>query len=281
MSAIEDLIKTVAALREPDTGCPWDIEQDHQSIAECLVDECCELLQTIDRLDLDHMQEELGDVLLQVVMHAQMAHEAGHFDFDSVCHVVNEKLIRRHPHVFGKDSLNSSEAVLVQWDEIKSAERKRGPTQSGIFKDLPRQLPALMFAKDVYKQIQKLELPVEAIIDQKAIDAVSATLDEVTLGKQLFEIAAACRAKGIDPESAIELEVNAAKSGQAEVTLPFGIYQDVVSLRRMAANGPEAVTFSWQDQGSVQGDYYYVRITQVDGAMAWSSPIWIGGYAPR
>ena len=203
MSAIEDLIKTVAALREPDTGCPWDIEQDHQSIAECLVDECCELLQTIDRLDMDHMQEELGEVLLQVVMHTQMAQEAGHFDFESVCHVVNEKLIRRHPHVFGKDSLNSSEAALVQWDEIKSAERKRGPTQSGIFKDLPRQLPALMFAKDVYKQIQKLELPVEAIIDQKAIDAVSATLDEVTLGKQLFEIAAACRAKGIDPESAL------------------------------------------------------------------------------
>ena len=203
MSAIEDLIKTVAALRDPDTGCPWDIEQDHQSIAECLVDECCELLQTIDRLDLDHMQEELGDVLLQVVMHAQMAHEAGHFDFESVCHVVNEKLIRRHPHVFGEDSLNTSEAVLTQWDQIKSAERKRGPAQSGIFKDLPRQLPALMFAKDVYKQIQKLALPVEAVIDPTAIKTLSDTLDEATLGKQLFEIAAACRAKGIDPESAL------------------------------------------------------------------------------
>ena len=203
MSAIEDLIKTVAALRDPNTGCPWDIEQDHQSIAECLVDECCELLQTIDRLDLDHMQEELGDVLLQVVMHAQMAHEAGHFDFESVCHVVNEKLIRRHPHVFGEDSLNTSEAVITQWDQIKSAERKRGPAQSGIFKDLPRQLPALMFAKDVYKQIQKLALPVEAVIDQTSIKTLSDTLDEATLGKQLFEIAAACRAKGIDPESAL------------------------------------------------------------------------------
>ena len=203
MSATEDLIKTVAALRDPNTGCPWDIEQDHQSIAECLVDECCELLQTIDRLDLDHMQEEFGDVLLQVVMHAQMAHEAGHFDFESVCHVVNEKLIRRHPHVFGEDSLNTSEAVLTQWDQIKSAERKRGPAQSGIFKDLPRQLPALMFAKDVYKQIQKLALPVEAVIDQTSIKTLSDTLDEATLGKQLFEIAAACRAKGIDPESAL------------------------------------------------------------------------------
>ena len=203
MSAIEDLIKTVAALRDPNTGCPWDIEQDHQSIAECLVDECCELLQTIDRLDLDHMQEELGDVLLQVVMHAQMAHEAGHFDFESVCHVVNEKLIRRHPHVFGEDSLNTSEAVLTQWDQIKSAERKRGPAQSGIFKDLPRQLPALMFAKDVYKQIQKLELPAEAVIDQTAIKTLSDTLDEATLGKLLFEISAACRAMEIDPESVL------------------------------------------------------------------------------
>ena len=203
MSAIEDLIKTVAALRDPNTGCPWDIEQDHQSIAECLVDECCELLQTIDRLDLDHMQEELGDVLLQVVMHAQMAHEAGHVDFESVCHVVNEKLIRRHPHVFGEDSLNTSEAALIQWDQIKSAERKRGPAQSGIFKDLPRQLPALMFAKDVYKQIQKLALSAEAAFDQTAIKTLSDTLDEATLGKQLFEISAACGAKGIDPESAL------------------------------------------------------------------------------
>ena len=203
MSAIEDLIKTVAALREPETGCPWDIEQDHQSIAECLVDECCELLQTIDRLDMDHMEEELGDVLLQVVMHAQMAQEAGHFDFESVCREVDAKLVRRHPHVFGQGALNSSEAVLVQWDQIKANERKRGPVQAGKFKDLPRQLPALMYAKDVYKQIQKQAMPAEDVIDQAAIDVVAESLDEASLGKQLFEIAAACRAKGIDPESAL------------------------------------------------------------------------------
>ncbi|HBR95040.1 MAG TPA: MazG family protein [Opitutae bacterium] len=203
MSAIEDLIKTVAALREPETGCPWDIEQDHQSIAECLVDECCELLQTIDRLDMDHMEEELGDVLLQVVMHAQMAQEAGHFDFESVCREVNEKLVRRHPHVFGQGDLSSSEAVLVQWDQIKATERKRGPAQSGKFKDLPNQLPALMYAKDVYKQIQKQQMPAETVIDQAAIDAAADGIDEASLGKQLFEIAAACRAKGIDPESAL------------------------------------------------------------------------------
>ena len=203
MSAIEDLIKTVAALRDPETGCPWDIEQDHQSIAECLVDECCELLQTIDRLDLDHMEEELGDVLLQVVMHAQMAREAGQFDFESVCCEVNEKLVRRHPHVFGQGDLDSSEAVLVQWDQIKAAERKRGPEQTGKFKDLPKQLPALMYAKDVYKQIQKQEMLLEGVIDQAAIESVSATLNEATLGQKLFEIAAACHGKGMDPESAL------------------------------------------------------------------------------
>jgi XTP/dITP diphosphohydrolase/tetrapyrrole methylase family protein/MazG family protein len=203
MSAIEDLLQTVAALRHPETGCPWDIEQDHQSISECLVDECCELLQTIDRLDMDHMEEELGDVLLQVVMHAQMARESGHFDFESVCREVNIKLVRRHPHVFGQVELDSSEAVLTQWDQIKAGERKRGPEQAGRFKDLPRQLPALMFAKDVYKQILKQGIPAEGRIDASRIEAAAASLDESAIGQQLFEIAAACLDRGIDPESAL------------------------------------------------------------------------------
>lgn len=203
MSGIEDLIQTVAALREPGSGCPWDIEQDHQSIAECLVDECCELLQTIDRLDMDHMEEELGDVLLQVVMHAQMAQEAGYFDFDAVCREVNEKLVRRHPHVFGTGNLQDSDAVLTQWDQIKAAEQKRGPEQVGRFKDLPRQLPALMYAKDVFKQIQKQSMEVAGLVDLAAIQAQTEALDEARLGQQLFELAAACRGRGIDPESAL------------------------------------------------------------------------------
>ncbi|WP_269522306.1 MazG family protein [Coraliomargarita parva] len=204
MSEIEELLKTVAALREPETGCPWDIEQDHQSIADCLIDECCELLQTIDRLDMDHMEEELGDVLLQVLMHAQMAKEAGHFDFEDVCRENNAKLIRRHPHVFGDQAnLGNTEAVLNQWDAIKAQERKRGPKQAGRFKDLPRQLPALMFAQDVYKQIRKQSMDVEDVIDQDAIEATADRLEEAQLGKLLFEIAAACRLKKIEPESAL------------------------------------------------------------------------------
>jgi len=204
MASIDDLIETVAALRDPETGCPWDIEQDHQSLAECLVDECCELLQTIDRLDMPHMEEELGDVLLQVVMHAQMAKEAGHFDFDAVCALVNEKLVRRHPHVFGDTDLKDSSAVLKQWDAIKAAEKKRGPEQRGRFKDLPRQLPALMYAKDVYKQIQKQTLDAGDRVDEASIRACADSFEtEAELGRKLFEIAAACRLKKLDPESAL------------------------------------------------------------------------------
>jgi XTP/dITP diphosphohydrolase/tetrapyrrole methylase family protein/MazG family protein len=205
MSSIEDLLETVAALRNPESGCPWDIEQTHQSIADCLIDECCELLQTIDRNDLHHMEEELGDVLLQVVMHSQMAREAGSFAFEDVCRVVNEKLIRRHPHVFGENNLDDSDAVLKQWDEIKAAEVKRGPEQGGRFKDLPRQLPALMFAQDVFKQIEKQKMEVEGVIDRTSIEseAVEMVDDADVLGRKLFEIAAACRIKGIEPESAL------------------------------------------------------------------------------
>lgn len=205
MHSIDDLLQTVAALRDPESGCPWDIEQTHQSIADCLIDECCELLQTIDRNDLHHMEEELGDVLLQVVMHAQMAKESGHFDFADVCRVVNEKLVRRHPHVFGDNRLAGSDAVLQQWDKIKAGEVKRGPKQSGRFKDLPRQLPALMYAQDVYKQICKQAMDADAVINREAIDAEAKSMDEdvAEMGRKLFEIAAACRIRGIEPESAL------------------------------------------------------------------------------
>lgn len=206
MSSITALRETVATLRAPD-GCPWDIEQTHQSLAVCLIDECCELLETLDSLDMEHMCEELGDVLLQVLMHAQIASEAGAFDFDAVCNNVNEKLIRRHPHVFGPEDLDlkDAKAVLKKWDEIKATEKKNGKQQlSGkLFKDLPPALPALLHARDVYKQIQKQELDPEELADGQTISDSSAGLTEEMAGKKLFELAAACRVAGIDPESAL------------------------------------------------------------------------------
>jgi XTP/dITP diphosphohydrolase/tetrapyrrole methylase family protein/MazG family protein len=208
MSALADLRKTIAALRAPG-GCPWDQEQTHASLTRCLIDEVSELLDTIDRLDFSHMREELGDVLMQVVFHAQLAEEAGLFDLEAVAAEANEKLVRRHPHVFGTgDKIGTAEDVIVKWEQIKALEKKNGPVQSGVFKDLPPRLPALMFAETVWKQIQKKSLPAEAAVDLAQVQALGAQLDEATLGKMLFELTAAARVKGLDPEGALRLHAS-------------------------------------------------------------------------
>jgi MazG family protein len=209
MSAIEELCKTVAKLRAPD-GCPWDIEQDHRSLAVCLIEECSELLDTIDRLDMGHMREELGDVLVQVVFHAQLAAEKGLFNFDEVAREINEKLVRRHPHVFGEGKLDTSAQVIDQWERIKATEKKAGdqPKSASIFKRLPPQLPALLYAHDVFKQVKKHDLDPGDAYDSTAVEQLAAGLDESTAGRRLFELAAACRLAGIDPESALRREAS-------------------------------------------------------------------------
>lgn len=204
MSAIDDLRETMARLRGPG-GCPWDQEQTHASLVRCLIDEVSELIDTIDRGDMPHMREELGDVLIQVVFHARMAEEAGHFDFDDVAREINEKLVRRHPHVFGTGKLDTSDEVLVQWDAIKATEKKNGPVAKGVFKELPPRLPALMFAEAVWKQIEKKQLPASGVVDCDQVKALGARLDEATLGRMLFELAAAARVNGLDPEGALRL----------------------------------------------------------------------------
>ncbi len=206
MQAMDDLKTTIARLRAPD-GCPWDQEQTHASLVRCLIDEVSELIDTIDRGDLPHMREELGDVLIQVVFHAQLAAEAGAFTLEDVAREVNEKLVRRHPHVFGTGKLGTSDEVLVQWEQIKAQEKKHGPVASGVFKDLPARLPALMFAEAVWKQIEKKALPVPepSVVDGAQVRALGARLTEAELGKMLFEVTAAARAKGLDPEGALRL----------------------------------------------------------------------------
>ena len=208
MSAIEDLRRTIARLRGPG-GCPWDQEQTHASLVRCLIDEVSELIDTIDRADLPHMREELGDVLIQVVFHAQLAEEAGQFNLDDVAREVNEKLIRRHPHVFGDGYAGSSAEVLVLWDQIKAGEKRAGPAQSALFKDLPPRLPALMLAEAVWKQIEKKKLPVAGVVDPARIAALADQLDAASLGRGLFELAAAARSRGLDPEGALRLHAAA------------------------------------------------------------------------
>jgi MazG family protein len=194
MSAVADLRKTIAALRAPG-GCPWDQEQTHATLTRCLIDEVSELLDTIDRLDKPHMREELGDVLMQVVFHAQLAEEDGHFNLEDVAREANDKLVRRHPHVFGAgDKIGTAEDVIVKWEQIKAQEKKNGPAQSGVvFKDLPPRLPALMFAETIWKQIEKKALPADGAVDVAQVKALGAQLDEATLGRMLFELTAAAR----------------------------------------------------------------------------------------
>jgi XTP/dITP diphosphohydrolase/tetrapyrrole methylase family protein/MazG family protein len=204
--ALDDLRATIARLRAPD-GCPWDIEQTHQSLVRCLIDEVSELIDTIDRSDYPHMREELGDVLIQVVFHAQIAEETGAFDLDAVAREVNDKLIRRHPHVFGEGTkIGDSAGVLVKWDEIKAQEKKNGPAQSGLFKEQPPRLPATMLAEAVWKQIEKKSLPADHVVNIPQVRELAATLDDAALGRTLFELCAAARAKGLDPEGALRRE---------------------------------------------------------------------------
>ncbi len=194
----------MARLRAPD-GCPWDQEQTHATLVRCLIDEVSELIDTIDRNDSAHMREELGDVLIQVVFHAQIAAERGDFDFEDVARDINAKLIRRHPHVFGTGRLETAEQVIVEWEKIKATEKKHGPAANGAtpFKELPPRLPALMFAEAVWKQIEKKQLPAAGVVDTGRVAELGRELDDAALGRRLFELAAAARAKGLDPEGAL------------------------------------------------------------------------------
>ena len=207
MSEIQRLREIVFKLRAPD-GCPWDREQTHKSLARCLVEEASEVLEAIDDDDPDLMEEELGDLLLQVVMHACLAEEVGRFELEDVARGINEKLIRRHPHVFGDESerVSDSSEVLDRWELIKAQEKKGNPDSdvpAKLFKDLPPRLPALLFAWDVYKRASKESLESSGSWDERGVEELSAGMDEVQAGKLLFELVGACRKSGIDPESAL------------------------------------------------------------------------------
>lgn len=142
-SNVEKLIATIARLRAPN-GCPWDREQTHQSLARFLMEEAYEVLEAIHLDDSEMLKEELGDLLLQVVLNAQVAKDANRFDIEDVAKAINDKMVRRHPHVFADASCATAEEVLAQWDGLKAAERK-GEAQSCLY-GVPSTLPALLKA---------------------------------------------------------------------------------------------------------------------------------------
>ncbi len=152
MSDVSRLIEIVERLRAPD-GCPWDREQTHESLRAALVEECYEVVEAIVNADDANLSEELGDLLLHVVMHAQMAGERGAFGFREVVDGVCEKLVRRHPHVFGSGQAADTAEVLRQWEQIKRAEKGSG---ASIMDGLPASLPALMRAQNAQKKAARV-----------------------------------------------------------------------------------------------------------------------------
>ncbi len=205
-----DLIRIQARLRAPD-GCPWDAEQTHASLARHLLEETHELLEAIDADDSDAIREELGDVLLQVTFHAQIAADGGRWDVDDVAEGLVRKLIHRHPHVFGDTEVEDAEEVLVNWERLKAEEKG----ERAIEDDIPASLPALARAGKVQRRAAgwgfEWRSPQSALaalreeVDelQAAIDAGDDANAEEEIGDVLFSIVAVARKLHVDGESAL------------------------------------------------------------------------------
>ena len=195
---IQQVLEVMSALRAPD-GCPWDREQDHRSLRWHAVEEVYELLDAIEAGDEQEMVEELGDLLLQVVFHAQLGRERGAFDFDRVCRELADKLVRRHPHVFGDVKVRDVDQVWANWERIKRAEkagssRERRSALDGV----PRRMPGLMRAQKLLKKGIKAGLARGVEAPRRALPA--------DVGRQLFELAELCQAKGWSAEELLRAE---------------------------------------------------------------------------
>lgn len=209
---IEDLIKIMELLRSPE-GCPWDRVQTHQSIRQNMLEEAYEAADAIDHMDMDNLKEELGDVLLQVVFHASMAQEAGQFTFDDVVDGVCQKLVYRHPHVFGAVEAGGPEGALSAWDAQKRAEKGQ-KTAADALDSVARALPGLTRAaklqskaakagfdwKDISPAMDKLSEELEEF--RRAVEEDSSAEEE--LGDLLFAAVKAGRFAGVDGETALQ-----------------------------------------------------------------------------
>ncbi|HXJ63697.1 MAG TPA: nucleoside triphosphate pyrophosphohydrolase [Actinomycetota bacterium] len=205
-----DLVRVMARLRGPG-GCPWDAQQDHRTLARHLLEEAHEVLDAIDGGDDERLRDELGDLLLQVVFHAQMAAEEGRWDVDDVAEGITRKLIRRHPHVFGDVSVSGADEVLVNWERIK-ADEKGSSGQGAVEDDIPETLPALARASKVLRRAAGWGF--EWRTTEGAMSALREEVDELErvgtpeeaegeVGDVLFAVASVARKLGVDPETAL------------------------------------------------------------------------------
>jgi MazG family protein len=201
-----DLVKIMARLRGPG-GCPWDREQTHQTLAHPLLEETHELLEAIDSGDSDAIRDELGDLLLQVVFHAEMASEEGRWDVDDVARRLIDKLVHRHPHVFGDVEVSGADEVLTNWEQLK-AEEAGG--RRGVEDEIPATLPALARASKVQRRAagwgvewSTREAAVAELREEVAALSGSPEVAEREIGEILFATVAAARKLGVDAESAL------------------------------------------------------------------------------
>jgi uncharacterized protein YabN with tetrapyrrole methylase and pyrophosphatase domain len=199
-TAIVELLEIMARLRSPQ-GCPWDRQQNHLSLRFHAVEEVYELMDAIENGDDNEMVEELGDLLLQVVFHCQLARERGAFDFEAVARHISDKLVRRHPHVFGEVKVKDVDEVWANWEKIKAAE-KQGTrhARASALDGIPKHLPALMRAEKLIKKARKAKL----------LDAASSRRSRIgkeMLARQLFDLAQQAQDRGWSAEDLLRQEI--------------------------------------------------------------------------
>lgn len=194
----DDLVKIIEILRSPG-GCPWDREQTHESIRRNVVEEAYEMVEAIDGGNEIKIADESGDVLLQVVLHAQIAKDGGNYDITDVTDIISRKMIHRHPHVFGSASVDNSDEVLQKWDAIKRADRSQTSVADDL-KGVSKYIPTLMRAQKIRKKANKAGFGHTS----PKYDAKT----EEQFGKLLFDLAAAAGDLGIDPDIALSEYIN-------------------------------------------------------------------------
>lgn len=201
--SFEDLVEITTILRS-DEGCPWDREQDHKSIRMNFVEETYEACEAIDNDDPGLLLEELGDVLAQVVFHAELEREAGRFDISDVADGVCKKFIERHPHVFGDIQADTAAEVLKNWDDIKRREKKQ-KTHFSAMDSVARSLPSLMRAEKLQSKAKKAGLPQKSISELSAkISEELARGEEMDIGTVLMDVVRISRVLGVNPEEALD-----------------------------------------------------------------------------
>ena len=250
-TSFEAFQEIIAHLRAPD-GCPWDREQTHQSLRTHLMEEAYEALEAIDKDDVDSMQEEFGDLLLQIVLHAQIANEAGEFSINSLIKNIHGKIVRRHPHVFGDLALDGVKGVLQNWEKLKEAERKdNGKKEKGLLDGVPQALPALTQAQEYQDRAARVGFDwpvVDGVLDKVAeeIQEIKSATNETELAEEIgdlfFVLVNLARWKKIDAESALR-ETNL-KFKQRFAFVEQGARQQGRSLSDMTLEEMDAL---WND----------------------------------